>query len=171
MENDRTTDPTTGTIALQLNDTNGITINRAATHNLTCNSISNIAAETNSSVWGDMVFQHASSIKDTLNGSDYDFDIRNDDTDRAINLVVGAIGSTPEVSVQQSKISMLGHTKENNIVTAKNTLIDKRNSEFGGNGRRTSPDDVYLNQAITYKQEVLKYVIQDGAKLKQHQKN
>ena len=34
LQSDRTTDPTTGTIALQLNDTNGITLNRAVTNNL-----------------------------------------------------------------------------------------------------------------------------------------
>ena len=35
LQSDRTTDPTTGTIALQLDDTNGITINRAVTNNQT----------------------------------------------------------------------------------------------------------------------------------------
>ena len=38
LQSNRTTDPTTATIALQLNDTNGITINRAVTNNLTFNS-------------------------------------------------------------------------------------------------------------------------------------
>ena len=33
IQTTRTDDPTTGTIALQLNDTNGITLNRAATIN------------------------------------------------------------------------------------------------------------------------------------------
>ena len=42
LQTDRTTDPTTGTIALQLNDTNGITINRAVTNNQTFNSIKQI---------------------------------------------------------------------------------------------------------------------------------
>ena len=45
LQTDRTTNPTTGTITLQLDDTNGITINRAVTNNLTFNSIGNIVGE------------------------------------------------------------------------------------------------------------------------------
>ena len=41
LQTDRATDPTTGTIALQLDDTNGITINRAVINNQTFNSIGN----------------------------------------------------------------------------------------------------------------------------------
>ena len=47
LQTDRATDPTTGTIALQLGDTNGITINRAVINNQTFNSIGNITAEAN----------------------------------------------------------------------------------------------------------------------------
>ena len=32
--------------------------------------------------------------------------------------------------------------KENNIITT-NTVVDKRNTKFGGNGRHTSPDDIF----------------------------
>ena len=83
MESDRATDPTTGTIALQLDDTNGITINRAVVNNQTFNSIGNMTAEANLNVWGELLFQHSSGIKKILNGSDYDLDMRNGDTDRA----------------------------------------------------------------------------------------
>ena len=69
LQSDRTTDPTTGTIALQLDDTNGITRNRAVTHNQTFTSIGNITAEASLNVWGDLLFQHSSGIKETLNGS------------------------------------------------------------------------------------------------------
>ncbi len=55
------------------------------------------------------MFQHSSGIKETLNGSDYDLDIRNGDTDRAINLIVGAIGSTPEISVSDANVNFLNH--------------------------------------------------------------
>ena len=48
----RATDPTTSSIALQLNDTNGITINRAVTNNQTFNSIGKITAEADLDVWG-----------------------------------------------------------------------------------------------------------------------
>ena len=61
----RATDPTTGTIALQLADTNGTTLNRAVVDNLTPNSIDNITAEANLNVWGEVLFQHSSGIKET----------------------------------------------------------------------------------------------------------
>ena len=109
LQSNRTTDATTGTIALQLHDTNGITINRAVANKQTFNSICNITAEANLNVWGELLFQHSSSIKETLNGSDYDLEIRNGDTDRAISLIVGTIGSTPETAVKETNINMLGH--------------------------------------------------------------
>ena len=105
----RATDPTTGTIALQLTDTNGITINRAVTNNQTFNSIGKITAEADLDVWGGVYFQHSSAIKETLNGSDYDLDIRNGDTDRAINFIIGTIGSTPELQLTDGKVSLLGN--------------------------------------------------------------
>ena len=74
LQSDRTTDPTTGTIALQLDDANGITLNRAVVNNQTFNSIGNMTAEAKLNVWGDLNFQHSSGIKETLNGSDYDLD-------------------------------------------------------------------------------------------------
>ena len=109
LQTDRTTDPTTGTIALQLDNGNGITINRSVVNNQTFNSIGNITAEANLNVWGELLFQHSSGIKETLNGSDYDLDIRNGDTDRAINLIVGTIGSTPEISLNEANVNLLGH--------------------------------------------------------------
>ena len=107
LQSNRDTDPTTGTIALQLNDNPaGITMNRAVVKNQTFNSIGNITAEANLNVWGEILFQNSSGIKETLNGSDYDLEIRNGDTDRAINLIVGAIGSTPEISIQEAKVNI-----------------------------------------------------------------
>ena len=66
LQSDRATDPTTGTTALQLDDTNGITINRAVVNNQTFNSIGNITAEANLNVWGELFFQHSSSIKEHI---------------------------------------------------------------------------------------------------------
>ena len=114
LQSDRTTDPTTGTIALQLNDTNGITINRAVTNNQTFNSIGRITAESDLDVWGELFFQHSSSIKETLNGSDYDLDIRNGDTDRAINFIIGTIGSTPEIQLTDGKVTLVGQLEITN---------------------------------------------------------
>ena len=109
LQSDRTTDPTTGTIALQLDDTNGITINRAVTNSQTFNSIGNITAEASLNVWGDLLFQHSSAIYENLNGSDYDLVLRNGDTDRAINFIIGTIGSTPELSLSEAKVTLLGN--------------------------------------------------------------
>ena len=109
LQSDRTTDPTTGTIALQLDDTNGITINRAVTNNQTFNSIGNITAEANLNVWGDLLFQNSSAIYEKLNGSDYDLILKNGDTDRSISFIVGAIGSTPELQIDDGKVNLLGN--------------------------------------------------------------
>ena len=80
-------DPSTSSIALQLNDNPaGITMNRAVTNNLTFNSIGDITAYANLNVWGELFFQHSSSVKEALNGSIYDLDIRNGDTVSAINI-------------------------------------------------------------------------------------
>ena len=109
LQSNRADDPTTSSIALQLNDANGITINRAVTNNQTFNSIGRITAEADLDVWGELFFQHSSSIKETLNGSEYDLDIRNGDTDRAINFIIGTIGSTPEIQVTEGKVNLLGN--------------------------------------------------------------
>ena len=61
-QSDRTSDPTKGTIALQLDDTNGITLNRAVVNNQTFDSFGNITAEATIDVWGHLNFQHSSGI-------------------------------------------------------------------------------------------------------------
>ena len=53
--------------------------------------------------------QNSSGVRETLNGSDYDLGIRNGDTDRAINLRVGTIGSKPEIQFAEGKINVLGN--------------------------------------------------------------
>ena len=105
----RATDPTTGTIALQLTGTHGITINRAVANNQTFDSIGKVTAEADLDVWGGVYFQHSSAIKETLNGSDYDLDKRNGDTDRAINFISGTIGSAPELQLTEGKVNLLGN--------------------------------------------------------------
>ena len=108
LQSDRGADPSTSSIALQLNDNPAsTTMNRATTVNQTLNVIGNTTAEANLNVWGEILCQHSSGIKETLNGSDYDLDMRNGDTDRAINLVVGTIGSTPEISVSEASVNLL----------------------------------------------------------------
>ena len=118
LQPNRTTDPTTGTIALQLNDTNGITLNRAVVNNLTFNSIGKITAEADLDVWGGIYFQHSSAIYENLNGSDHDLILRNGDTDRAINFIIGTIGSTPELSLSEAKVKM-----NSNLEITQETII------------------------------------------------
>ena len=55
------------------------------------------------------MFQHSSAIYENLNGSDYDLVLRNGDTDRSISFIVGAIGSTPEITVNEAYVNLLGH--------------------------------------------------------------
>ena len=119
------------TLALQLDDTNGITINRAVVNNQTFNSIGNITAEASLNVWGDLLFQHSSGIKETLNGSDYDLDIRNGDTDRAINLIAGTIGSTPEISISDANVNLLGNLDitHSTVSTSERVKMDNPDSD------------------------------------------
>ena len=158
LQSNRADDPTTGSIALQLNDANGITINRAVTNNQTFNSIGNITAEANLNVWGDLLFQHSSGIKETLNGGDYDLDIRNGDTDRAINLIVGTIGSTPEISVNEANVNLLGHLDFTNpdVSGSQRVKIDNPDSDGiifhsinGANICEISSTGLHVNGAST----------------------
>ena len=164
LQSNRDTDPTTGTIALQLNDNPaGITMNRAVVNNQTFNSIGNITAEANLNVWGEILFQNSSGIKETLNGSDYDLDIRNGDTDRAINLIVGAIGSTPEISIQEAKVNMLGHLDftHSTVSTSERVKMDNPdadglifNSINGANILEVSSTGVYVNGTLDNSSDV-----------------
>ena len=76
LQTDRTTGPTTGTTALQLNDTNGIALNRAVTNNLTFNSIGNIVGESDVISWGCFMLQNSSELKEVLDGQ-YKLFVRN----------------------------------------------------------------------------------------------
>ena len=131
FQSDRATDATTGTNCLQLDDTNGITINRAVVNNQTFNSIGNIMAESNFNVWGELLFQHSSGIKETLNGSDYELDIRNGDSDRAMNLIVGTIGSTPEISISDANVNLLGNLDitHSTVSTSERVKMDNPDSD------------------------------------------
>ena len=163
LQSNRADDSTTGSIALQLNDANGITINRAVVNNQTFNRIGNATAEANLNVWGDLLFQHSSGIKETLNGSDYDLDIINGDTDRAINLIVGVIGSTPEISVSEDNVNLLGHLDitHSTVSTSERARIDNpdpdgliSNSINGANILEISSSGVYVNGTLDNSSDV-----------------
>ena len=106
-------DPTTATIALQLNDTNGITLNRAVTHNLTFNSIGNIVCEADVISWGRCMFQNSSELKEVLDGQ-YKLFVRNGDTLGDINLTVGLESSTPEIKLTDGKVTLVGQLEITN---------------------------------------------------------
>ena len=69
-------------------------------------------------MWGDLLFQHSSAIYENLHGSDYDLILRNGDTDRAINFIIGAIGSTPELTLSKAKVKM-----NSNLEITQETII------------------------------------------------
>ena len=117
LQSNRTTDPTTGTIALQLNDTNGITINRAVTNNQTFNSIGNIVGEADVISWGRFMFQNSSELKEVLD-TQYKLYIRNGDTLGDINLTVGLESSTPEIQLTDGKVKM-----NSNLEITQETII------------------------------------------------
>ena len=130
LQSDRTTDPTTGTIALQLNNTNGITLNRAVTNNLTFNSIGNIVGESDVISWGRFMFQNSSEFKEVLDGQ-YKLFVRNGDTLGDINLTVGLESSTPEIKITDGKVKM------NNLEITQETIstvdqIQFLNTDAGG---------------------------------------
>ena len=108
LQSNRADDPTTGTIALQLNDANGITINRAVTNNLTFNSIGNIVGEADVISWGRFMFQNSSELKEVLD-TQYKLYIRNGDALGDINLTVGLEASTPEIQLTDGKVTLLGN--------------------------------------------------------------
>ena len=121
LQSNKEADPTTGTIALQINDATNIVMNRPVMNNQTIYSLGDITTEGNLlaqgtltsqgnfSLQGQLLFQHSSAIDEVLNGSDYDLLVWNGDTDRSIIFRVGTIGSTPELQLNNDSVNLLGH--------------------------------------------------------------
>ena len=93
LQSDRTTDPTTGTIALQLDDTNGITINRAVVNNQTFNRLGDLTGEADVVSYGKFKLQNAGEIREVLD-TQYKMYVRNGDGAGEMNIMVGAEVST-----------------------------------------------------------------------------
>ena len=108
LQSNRTTDPTTATIALQLNDTNGITLNRPVVNNQTFNSIGNIVGEADVVSWGRFMFQNSSELKEALD-TQCKLYIRNGDTAGEMNLTMSLESSTPEIQLTDGKVNLLGN--------------------------------------------------------------
>ena len=117
LQPNRTTDPTTSTIALQLNDTNGITLNRPVVNNQTFNSIGNLTAEADLITWGKMKFQSSSEFREVLD-TQYKLYIRNGDTAGDMNLTIGLESSTPEIQLTDGKVKM-----NSNLEITQETII------------------------------------------------
>ena len=162
LQSNRTTDPTTGTIALQLNDTNGITINRAVVNNLTFNSIGNIVGEADVISWGRFMFQNSSEFKEVLDGQ-YKLFLRNGDTTGSINLTVGLEASTPEIQLTNANVNLLGHLDitHSTVSTSERVKIDNPDSDGlifhsinGANILEVSSTGVYVNGALDNSSDV-----------------
>ena len=108
LQSDRTSDPTTGTICLQLDDTNGITTTRAVVNNQTFNSIGNIVGEADVISWGRFMFQNSSQLKEVSDGQ-YKLFVRNADALGDINITVGLEASTPEMKMTNGQVNLLGN--------------------------------------------------------------
>ena len=130
LQSNKEADPTTATIALQLNDINGTTINRAVVNNLTFNSIGNIVGEADVISWGRFMFQNASEFKEVLDGQ-YKLFVRNGDTTGSINLTVGLEASTPEIQLTNGQVNMLGHLDitHSTVSTSERVKIDNNDAD------------------------------------------
>ena len=58
-------------------------------------------------------------------------DIRHGDTDRSINMIVGTIGSTPEVSIREAPVNLLGNLDitHSTVSTSERVKMDKQDSD------------------------------------------
>ena len=59
-------------------------------------------------------------------------DIRNGDTDRAINFIVGTLGSTPELAISNGGVNMLGHLDNTNSTVSTSERVKVDNPDADG---------------------------------------
>ena len=162
LQSNKEADPTTATIALQLNDTNGITINRAVVNNLTFNSIGNIVGEADIISWGRFMFQNASEFKEVLDGQ-YKLFVRNGDMTGSINLTVGLEATTPEIKITNDNVNLLGHLDitHSTVSTSERVKLDNPDADGiifhsinGANILEVSSTGVYVNGALDNSSDV-----------------
>ena len=162
LQSNKEADPTTATIALQLNDTNGITINRAVVNNLTFNSIGNIVGEADIISWGRFMFQNASEFKEVLDGQ-YKLFVRNGDMTGSINLTVGLEATTPEIKITNDNVNLLGHLDitHSTVSTSERVKMDNPDADGlifhsinGANILEVSSTGVYVNGALDNSSDV-----------------
>ena len=162
LQSNKEADPTTSSIALQLNDTNGITINRAVVNNQTFNSIGNIVGEADIISWGRFMFQNASEFKEVLDGQ-YKLFVRNGDMTGSINLTVGLEATTPEIKITNDNVNLLGHLDitHSTVSTSERVKLDNPDADGiifhsinGANILEVSSTGVYVNGALDNSSDV-----------------
>ena len=131
LQSDRTTDPTTGTIALQLDDANGITINRAVVNNQTFNSLGDITSEADVVSYGKFKLQNAGEIREVLD-TQYKMYVRNGDGAGEMNIMVGAEVSTPEIKITDAKVNLLGHLEITHGTVSTSEKVKYNNPDTDG---------------------------------------
>ena len=170
LQSNKEADPTTGSIALQINGATNIVMNRPVLNNQTIYSLGDITTEGNLlaqgtltsqgnfSLQGQLLFQHSSAIYEVLNGSDYDLLVWNGDTDRSIIFRIGAIGSTPQVKLTNSNVNLLGHLDitHSTVSTSERVKIDNNDADGliflsinGANICEVSSTGLHVNGAST----------------------
>ena len=131
LQSDRTTDPTTGTIALQLDDTNGITINRAVVNNQTFNSLGDITGEADVVSYGKFKLQNAGEIREVFD-TQYKMYVRNGDGAGEMNIMLGAEVSTPEIKITDAKVNLLGHLEITHGTVSTSEKVKYNNPDTDG---------------------------------------
>ena len=156
LQTNKEADPTTSSIALQLNDTNGITINRPVVNNQTFNSIGNIVGEADVISWGPFMFQNSSEFKGVLD-TQYKLFIRNGDALGDINLTVGLEASTPEIKITNANVNLVGHLDitHSTVSTSERVKMDNPDSDgivftstAGANILEVSNSGIYVNGSV-----------------------
>ena len=156
LQSNKEADPTTATIALQLDDTNGITLNRAVVNNQTFNSIGNIVGEADIISWGRFMFQNSSEFKEVLD-TQYKLFVRNGDALGDINLTVGLEASTPDKKITNSNVNLLGHLDitHSTVSTSERVKMDNPDSDgivftsiAGANILEVSNTGIYVNGSV-----------------------
>ena len=64
-----------------------------------------------------------------MNDSDYDFEVRNGNTDRNINMIVGTIGCTPEICLSDANVNLLGHLVITHSIVSTREIVRKDNPD------------------------------------------
>ena len=119
LQTDRATDPTTGTIALQLNDTNGITLNRATTINQDLTLLQNLILNSGNN-----------TLSEALVSSSYDMLLTNSDTNREIRMRIGT--DYGQLRVLNAEVKVMEHLQFTHATNATSEEITVNNTDIDG---------------------------------------